>query len=135
MVTNSHLRTWWLVLTGLIAIVTIVPSTFLHDGLLNSYINIDWLRFAAYAAVGAIPILAWRMSTGFAITLSVAILSINLQFLRGMTHGQGLDVQGTVINLLGLAAGILIGLHIHRFDEDSRDNFTPSRAGSRSTSR
>ncbi len=135
MVTNSHLRLSWLVVTGSIAVVTIVPSATLHDGLLNSYINSDWLRFAAYAAVGAIPIVAWRKSTGIAVALSVAILSINLQFLRGITHGQGLDVQGTVINLLGIAAGILIGLHIRRFDEESRHNFTPTRAGARSTPR
>ena|ERR1700722_15460311 len=135
MVTNSHLRISWLVITGLLAVATVVPSAALHDGLLNSYINSDWLRFGAYAVVGAIPIVAWRKSTGIAVALSVAILSINLQFLRGMTHGQGLDMQGTVINLLGIAAGILIGLHIRRFDEEPRHNFTSSRTRARSTPR
>ena len=132
MVTNSQLRLSWLVVTGSIAVVTIVPSATLHDGLLDLYINSDWLRFAAYAAAGAIPIVAWRKSTGIAVALSVAILSINLQFLRGITHGQGLDMQGTVINLLGIAAGILIGLHIRRFGEESKSQYTPSRARTRS---
>jgi hypothetical protein len=133
--TNSNLRLSWCLLSGAIAIGTFLPGASLHGQVLNSYINSDWLRFAVFSAVGAIPIVAWKPRTGIAIALSMAILSINLQFLRGGMLGRGIDVGGTVINLLGIAAGILIGLHIRRFGEKTRHQFTASGARSRSTSR
>jgi hypothetical protein len=120
MLIKSQLRSMWWVLTGAIAIVSLVPGLTLHDPYLTSLINRDWAHFLAYAAAGAITLLAWRVPTGIAISLGMSMLSFGLQVLRGMASGQRTDREGAVINLLGLAAGVLIGLHIHRFGSDTK---------------
>ncbi len=113
---NSRLRLFWLLLTGSLAIASLVPGATLLDLHLSGFINRDWAHFLAYAAVSAIALLAWKLRTGMAISVWMAMLSFGLQVLRGLASGRGTDVEGAVINLLGIAAGILIGLHIHKFD-------------------
>jgi hypothetical protein len=126
MLIKSRLRLIWWLLTGAIVITSLVPGVTLHDPRLTAYINTDWAHFLAYAAAGAVTLLAWRLRTGLAISSGLALLSFALQLLRGLASGQGMDVEGAVTNLLGLAAGVLIGLHIYRFQAHNRDHLAPN---------
>ena len=107
MLIKSRLRLIWWLLTGAIVITSLVPGLTFHDPGISEYINSDWAHFLAYAAAGAITVLAWRLRTGLAISSGMAMLSFGLQVLRGLVAGRGTDFEGAVINLLGLAAGVL----------------------------
>jgi UDP-GlcNAc:undecaprenyl-phosphate GlcNAc-1-phosphate transferase len=115
----------WYVLTGGIAIVSVLPDASLHDPALGPYINNNWIHFVAYATVAALPMVAWRVRTGLALSLGMATLSVGLQVLRGLFSGRITNFQGTTINLLGIAAGVLLGLNILtlRSSRESIDGF------------
>jgi UDP-GlcNAc:undecaprenyl-phosphate/decaprenyl-phosphate GlcNAc-1-phosphate transferase len=102
----------WFVLTAAIAIASLLPGANLHDPALSAYINGNWIHFIVYAAAAALPMLAWRFRTGLALSFGISILSVGLQVLRAIVSGRITDHQGTIINLLGIAAGVLLGLNI-----------------------
>ena len=112
--TNSRLRISWCVLTGTVAITVLAPGAILHDPRFAPYFSSDWIHFLAYAAVGTIALLAWKLRTALATCAGVAVASFVLQILRGLVTGRGFDLDGNVINLLGIAAGILFALHVRR---------------------
>jgi hypothetical protein len=112
MIKNYPLRLIWFVLTGVVAISLLIPGATLHSPWLVDYVNSDWIHFISYAVSGALAILAWKPRTALAACIAVALASIGLQLLRGILNQKGLDLDGAVINLLGVVAGILLGFHI-----------------------
>jgi hypothetical protein len=100
------------VLIGAILFLSFLPCASLHRPLLNAYINGDWAHFPAHTAAAAVPLLAWRSRRAFALSLGVAVMLVGLQVLCGLISRQPTDLHGTVVNLLGIAAGILLGFNI-----------------------
>lgn len=112
MPTKSYWRLSWCVLIATIALAALFSGDVMHKPPLNAYIDSGWAHFFAYMAAAALPLLAWRRRTGLAISLGVAILSVLFQVLRGLMAGRVVDFDATVINLFGIAAGILLGFNI-----------------------
>jgi len=102
----------WYALIGAVGFMSLLPTASLHDPSLGTHINGNWIHFLAYATLAVFPIVVWRIRTGLVLTFGMAILSIGLQVLRGLVAGHITDLQGTMINLLGIAAGVLLGLNL-----------------------
>ena len=111
---SFYLRLAWYILIGSIAFVSLMPGVSLHHPFISVYINGDWICFLAFTAVAALPLLAWRLRTGIALSLGTAILSVGLQVLRGLISRHATDLQGIAINMLGITAGILLALNIRK---------------------
>jgi hypothetical protein len=132
--TNSRLRLLWCVLTGTITTALLIPGATLHDPHLSAYVNSDWVHFLAYTTVSAVATLAWKFRTAFGICIGIAFTSIGLQIVRGIVMGKGLDVDGAVINLLGIAAGVLLALHIRRSGKFAKQLIAASEKSAHSSS-
>ncbi len=112
MPTRSRLRIAWYTLIGAILLASLWPRLGVHGSPLGEFIGHGWAHFLIYVAAAAIALLAWRSRTGLTLSFGLAILSIGLQLLRGIIAGYAADIRALVINLLGVAAGILLGLNI-----------------------
>jgi hypothetical protein len=91
-----------------------MPGVSLRDSFISVYINGDWICFLAFTAVAALPLLAWRLRTGIALSLGTAIVSVGLQVLRGLISSHATDFQNIMIDMLGIAAGILLAFNIRK---------------------
>ncbi|MGB7549858.1 MAG: hypothetical protein WBM14_19140 [Terracidiphilus sp.] len=125
MPTKSYWQLSWCVLVGAIALAYLLPGDSLHKPPLNAYVDSGWAHFFVYLVAATLPLLAWKRRTGLAVSLGVAILSVVLQVLRGLNAGRAADFDGTVINLFGIAAGILLGLNIVAHRSRSKEHLTP----------
>ena len=112
MPTKPQLQLSWCVFVGLIALASWLPGASLHKPLLGLYIDSGWAHFLAFAIAAFIPLLACRLRTALTLVLGIAILSVSLQVMRGLTATRAIDSYAIVINVLGIAAGILFGLNI-----------------------
>jgi hypothetical protein len=110
--TNRRLQLYWWLLTGTIAVASLVPHDYLPNSILGSDLNWPWIHFLVYLAVAILPVLAWRLRSGLAICLGMAGASVGLEILRGLVLYRSIRVQDIVVNLLGVAAGSLLGLNI-----------------------
>jgi hypothetical protein len=84
----------------------------IHSNILDAYFNGHWVHFLAYGVVSFLPMLAWRRNTGVAIAMGMAVLGTGLEILSAILDARSPDIQYIVINALGIAAGILLGLNI-----------------------
>lgn len=110
--TNRRLQLYWWMLAGTIAIASLVPHVYLPNNILGTYLNWPWIHFLVYLAVAILPVIAWRLRVGLAICLGMTIASVGLEVLRGLVLYHSVRVQDIVVNLLGVAAGSLLGLNI-----------------------
>lgn len=109
---NRRLQLYWWLLAGTIVIASFVPRTCLSIGLWGTYFNWPWVHFLVYLAVSILPVLAWRIRTGLAVTLGLAVASLGLEILRGLLLYRSVRVEDIVVNGFGIAAGALLGLNI-----------------------
>ena len=109
---SLQLRLYWGLLTGMIVLVSLLPSPGMQKDLLSIHFDRYWFNFLTYVAVSNLPLLAWRRRTGLMLALGMAVLSVGLEALRGLVLDQSIDLNGMIVNLLGIAAGILLGLNI-----------------------
>lgn len=113
MLTKSRLRLYWFMLVSGVIVSSLLPGVVgLRDSLIAGNITSNWLHFLVYALVATLPMLAWKSRSGLAVSLGVALLSVALQVLHGFTSGRVTDSHITVVNLLGVTSGILLGLNI-----------------------
>ena len=133
MLTNSRLKIGLYVLIAVIATASLWPGANLHASPLGAYIGHGWAHFLLYAAAASLALLGWKHRTGLAVSLGIAILSVGLQILRGMLGGCPTDIRALVTNLLGIAAGALLGLNILILSSSSRQQSTADADGSVST--
>ena len=124
MQTKSYWQVSWCVLIAVIALASLFSGEIMHKPPLNAYIDSGWAHFFAYMAAAALPLLAWKRRVGIAVALGVAVLSVLLQILRGLVAGHVVDFDATVINLLGIAAGILLGFNIIAHRSRSKEKLT-----------
>lgn len=110
--TSSRLRLLWGVLVGSIALVSLLPFPSIYAGFFNAYFNGHWVHFLAYAAASFLPTLAWRRNMALTLSVGVAVLGTGLELARAIAEVKSPDTQYIVINALGVAAGILLGLNI-----------------------
>jgi hypothetical protein len=110
--TSSRLQQLWSLLVGTIVLVSLLPHLGIHINPLDAHFNGHWVHFLAYAAASFLPLLAWRRNTGVAIDMGMVVLGTGLEILRAGLEGRSPDIQYIVINALGIAAGILLGLNI-----------------------
>jgi hypothetical protein len=109
---RSRLRLSWYVLISGVTITSVLPGISLRDPRIAVLIDHTWVHFVVYTALAAIPLLGWRLRAGIALTSGTAILSVVLQVIHAFVSGHGIDAHGTMINLLGVLSGILLGLNI-----------------------
>ena len=112
MLTKPNLRICWCILIGVISLVSCFPGASLQRPLFGLNIDSGWAHFLVFAVAATIPLLAWMRRTALTLDLGIAILSVGLQLLRGFAANRPMDSAAMVINVLGIAAGILIGLNL-----------------------
>jgi hypothetical protein len=99
-------------LTGGVIIASVLPGISLHDPRIADKVNSGWVHFLVYMVAAALPVLGWKFRTGLPMSAGLAILSVVLQSLHGFVTGRGNDSHDIVINLLGIASGILLASNI-----------------------
>ncbi|MGO9336300.1 MAG: hypothetical protein ACLPY1_02210 [Terracidiphilus sp.] len=110
--TSSRLQQLWGLLVGMIVLASLLPYLGIHTNFLDTYFNGHWVHFLAYVAASFLPLLAWRRNTGVALSMGMVALGTGLEIVRATLDGRSPDIQYIVINALGVAAGILLGLNI-----------------------
>jgi hypothetical protein len=110
--TSSRLQLLWGLCAGAIAIVGLLPCWGLRTDIFEAYFNGHWVHFLAYAVVSFLPLLAWRRNQAFVVSMGMAALGTGLEIVRSLVEARPPDIQCIVINALGIAAGILLGLNI-----------------------
>jgi len=122
MLTKSRLRLYWFMLVSGVIVSSLLPGVVgLRDSLIAGNITSNWLHFLVYALVATLPMLAWKSRAGLAVSLGVALLSVALQVLHGFTSGRVTDSHITVVNLLGVTSGILLGLNIRALQSQPKE--------------
>ena len=112
MQTKMRLRIFWFMLMGAVALASLWLGPNEKISPLGAIVGHKWAHFLIYVAVASIALLAWKKLTGLLLAVGAAVLSICLQIIRGMITGFTTDTRALVINLLGIAAGVLLGLNI-----------------------
>jgi hypothetical protein len=102
----------WGVLLVLIILASFSPFPGIHFNSFDSYFNGHWVHFLAYLAASLLALLAWRRNAGVALSMGLAVLGTGMEIVRGMMEARPPDIQYIVINVLGIIAGILLGLNI-----------------------
>ena len=69
-------------------------------------------HFLVYIVAACLAMLVWSRWHGFAVSLGTAVLSVVLQIIRAQAAGIGIDKVALIVNLLGTAAGVLLGLNL-----------------------
>jgi hypothetical protein len=124
LLTRSRLRlTWYLLCSGVI-VTSLLPGIRLNDLHFASEVNSNWVHFLVYLVIAALPVLAWTFRVGIVISFGVALFSVVSQFLHGFVSGRVIDSHSAVINLLGTASGVLLGLNIVALRTRTRERTT-----------
>lgn len=110
--TRLSLRLYWCLLVGAIVCVSLLPAPNIPRNLLWAYFDRYWAHFLVYAAVTIFPLLSWQRKTALVLSLGTAALSAILEMLHGAVTDHAVSIEGIVVNLLGVAAGVLLGLNI-----------------------
>jgi|SRR5271165_2464558 len=110
--TSSRLQLLWVLLVGTIVLASLLPYLGIHANFFDAYFNGHWVHFLAYVAASFLPMLAWRRNTGLALSMGMVVLGTGLEIVRAIVEVRSPDIQYIVINVLGIAAGILLGLNI-----------------------
>jgi hypothetical protein len=110
--TNFRLQLLWGLLVGTIVLASLLPYFSIHSNILGAYFDRHWIHFLAYVAVSILPLLAWRRNTGLVLSIGMAVLATGLEIVSAIVKARSPDIQYIVINALGIAAGILLGLNI-----------------------
>lgn len=112
MINNLRLRCVWGVLIGGILLMSILPGKSWLYQISAPYYASDWARFLAFAAVASIPCVAWHRKKRVLYCFSIIALSVVFVFLRAITAGAAGHPEYIISDLLGLAAGVLLGLNL-----------------------
>jgi VanZ family protein len=109
---NRRLQFYWWLMAGTVVIASLLPHVNFPKDLPGLYFNWPWVHFLVYLGVSILPVLAWRLRTGLAMSFGMAVTSVGLEMLRGLVLYRSVRVQDIVVNLLGVTAGTLLGLNI-----------------------
>jgi hypothetical protein len=112
--TSFRLQLLWGLLVGTIVLLSTIRLWVNQISILGAYFNRDWVHFLAYVTVSILPLLAWRRKTGLALSLGMVVPATGVEIIRAVMAVRSPDVHYMVINTLGIAAGILLGLNILR---------------------
>ena len=110
--TSSRLQQLWGLLVAGIVLGALLPYFGIQTNIFDPYFNGHWVHFLVYVAASFLPMLAWRRNTGVAVSIGMAVLGTGLELIRASMEVRSPDIQYIVINALGVAAGILLGLNI-----------------------
>lgn len=113
-------------------LASLLPGATLHHPYFGVQFDSGWTHFLAYTVAAVLSMLVWKRRTGFVFALGISFVSVVLQILRGWIAGHPTDLYGTVINLLGIAAGVLLGLNIIALRAHASRPLAPSSNRSRS---
>jgi len=113
MPSSSQLKISLVVMTAGLVVGSLLPGgASLHDPRVAPYVDGDWVHFIVYLMVAALPMLVWKVRRGIGISIGLAAVSVLLQVVHGQISAQTTDAHSIVVNLLGIAAGILLGLNL-----------------------
>ncbi|MGA9673644.1 MAG: hypothetical protein WBQ94_30915 [Terracidiphilus sp.] len=110
--TNFRLRLLWGLLVGAILLGALLPYLGIHTNILSVYLNPHWLHFLVYLVVSFLPLFAWRRNTGLVLSMGMALPATGLEIIRAVVEARSANIEHMVINMLGIAAGILLGINI-----------------------
>jgi hypothetical protein len=110
--TSVRLQLLWGILVGTIVLWSLLPYWGNQPRIVGTYFNRDWVHFLAYGVVSILPVLSWGRKTGLSLSIGVAVLATGLELARALVEARSLDVRYIVINILGIAAGMLLALNI-----------------------
>jgi hypothetical protein len=110
--TRSRLQLLWFVLVTSVVLASLLPCVGVSINMFDSYLNGHWVHFLVYVALSSLPLLAWTRRTALALSAGTAVLGTALEMVRSSVEARSPDIQYIVINALGVAAGILLGLNI-----------------------
>jgi hypothetical protein len=131
---NQRLQFFWCLLAAAIVIASLLPHFNIAKNLLGVNLNWPWVHFMAYLGVSILPVMAWKFRIGLTVSLGGALTSLGLEILRGHLLYGSVRTQDIVFNLLGVAAGILLGLNILTLRSHSGHVGSPGADVSRSSS-
>jgi VanZ family protein len=109
---SRRLQFYWLLLAGTILLISLLPHPPIPSTPLGTFLSSSWAHFLVYLGVSVLPLLAWPRKTGLMISLGVAVISVGVEILRGLFIYRSVQVEDIVVNLFGVAAGILLGWNI-----------------------
>ena len=110
--TKFQLRIVLLALIGAVAVIWLFPFTGTRLAQYESLIDRGWLHFLVFAVIAAINMLAWRQPVSFMTAFGLFAISVGLQLIHNARTGIGVDRFALIANLLGILAGVLLGLNI-----------------------
>jgi hypothetical protein len=110
--TSSRLQLLWGLLVAAIVLGALLPYLGVHANILSVYFNAHWLHFLVYTAVSFLPLFAWRRNAGLALSIGMAVPATGLEIARAVVEARSPNIEHIVINTLGIAAGILLGLNV-----------------------
>ena len=110
--TNFRWQILWSLLLSTTVAGSLLPCFGIHSNIFSLYLNENWVHFLAYAALSYIPMLTWKRKTALAIGTGEGFIGAALEVVRAIAGAHPLNIQYIVINLLGIGAGILLGLNI-----------------------
>lgn len=110
--TDTRLQLLWGLLVGATVLGSLLPYLGIHSNILSAYLNPHWLHFLVYTAVSFLPLIAWRRNTGLVLSMGMAVPATGLEIARAVAEVRSPNIEHIVINTLGIAAGILLGLNI-----------------------
>jgi hypothetical protein len=109
---NFWLRGAWFTLIVAIALVSLLPRTASYLPILGPYLDRGWAHFMVYGCAATLCMLAWRSRTALFLASGLFLLSVGTQFLHSFKVGLDPDSFSIVVNMFGIAAGILLGLNL-----------------------
>lgn len=110
--TKFQLRIILLALIGGVAVIWLYPFTGSQLAQYESLIDRGWLHFLVFAVIATINMLAWRQPASFITAFGLFAISVGLQLIHNARTGLGIDRFALIANLLGISAGVLLGLNI-----------------------
>ena len=110
--TRSLLQVVCFLALGVLVLVSLLPSSILAITVLGPFVDRGWAHFVVYGVAATMCTLAWNGRAGIPVACSLFFVSIGLHFLHSLRSGIGMDRFSIIVNFLGIAAGILLGLNL-----------------------
>ena len=110
--TETHFRALAVLLMAGIALIWLLPFIGIEITVNDLSLDEEWVHFLVYALAATLCLLAWRSPRPLVIAWSLFALSVVLQILHNYKLGRHIDVSTICVNLLGIAAGVLLGFNL-----------------------
>jgi len=108
---SSRLRFIWFTLIAVMVVASMLPRDGVFAAIRASY-DRGWMHFLVYAVLAALAMFAWKSKTAILSSLGLFAFSVGLHMCHLFFNGRAIDYFGLIVDLLGIVAGILLGINI-----------------------